>query len=130
MGDLSRDSEMLNLQDDMFGEPQPVISGAPNWLQTSVSRVYQLHQKYGKLVLDNDQLLIYRYWQAFDGLDEVWKSDCKNEAFQKWFLQRKITSAETICRARRWLVENFPDMASNYVTESRKKREGLVRRQM
>jgi len=122
----------VDRQDDMFGNSVPVFPNIPKWLKKPAEIIYQLAEKYGQRIPDEDQYLVYQFWMS-EGLGDALGSEEAIQGFYEWFVAgNKPTEPETITRARRWLTDprhSYIDV-SNHVRMQRLRKQMEVQNQM
>jgi len=116
----------VDRQDDMFGSSVPVFPGIPKWLTAAALRIWNLHEKHGNRITEDDQYLVYHFWMS-EGLGDALGSEEAVQGFYEWFVVGgNPTDSETITRARRWLT----DPRHSYIDVSNDVRMQRLRKQM
>lgn len=119
----------MTWQGDMFDKPQPVFLGIPEWLKKPALKIWNLYEKFGGRITDDDQYLIYEYWMT-EGLGEALGSEEAIQGFYEWFMGVNVTPPETIRRTRQWLTSDEGYLpVSDHVYKARKHKQDMVRNQ-
>lgn len=128
----------VNLQDNMFGEAQPVFDDCPGWLEPYCQHIWAMYHggedTPNTKIMDDDNYLQMLYWIKHDGLGEALPADAIN-AFALWYTRpNRVTPPETLRRARQWLTQDRPGGAvlpqSPEAKARRDKKARQIRNQM